>query len=45
MSRALGPKVPPKPAPAVPDKWFPVDGKPHLEQNRAGQWRTKLPTP
>lgn len=40
MTSPLGPKVQPKlPAPAP--EWRPVEGKPHLEQNALGQWRTR----
>ena len=41
MSGPLGPKVPPKSATSAPERWFPVEGKPHLESNAKGQWRIK----
>jgi hypothetical protein len=41
MSGILGPKKAPPSAPAQPERWLPVPGKPHLEQNSAGQWRIK----
>lgn len=47
MSGPLGDKKTPAPAPAPPE-WFPVPGKPHLEQNAKGHWRTAnhpAPTP
>jgi hypothetical protein len=39
MNSPIGPKVPVKPPPQKPE-WTPVPGKPHLEQNAKGEWRT-----
>lgn len=40
MSSPLGPKVPAKPPPQQPE-WTTVPGKPHLERNAKGEWRTR----